>query len=98
MERNTMNEQWSEVAANGVIHEARMAYTQVGEAAWAQTAPSVLYRPTVSLDGNCYCVLYGEDLMSGCAGFGETMALAMADFDKNWTDQKAPVPARSVPA
>jgi hypothetical protein len=52
--------------------------------------PSVLFRPTVSLDGNAYCVLYGEDLMAGCAGFGSTLAEAMADFDKNWFSQKAP--------
>lgn len=56
----------------------------------AMTRPSVLYRPTVGLDGNMYSVLYGEDLMNGCAGFGATMAEAMADFDKNWVSQKAP--------
>lgn len=56
----------------------------------AMQRPSVLYRPTISLDGDCYCALYGEDLMSGCAGFGKTMAEAMTDFDKNWTQQKAP--------
>ena len=52
--------------------------------------PSVLFRPTISLDGNMYCALYGEDLMAGCAGFGETMAAAMANFDNNWVSQKAP--------
>lgn len=59
--------------------------------------PSVLFRPTVSLDGNCYCALYGADLMSGCAGFGETMAEAMADFDRNWVKQKAPHVCRNLP-
>lgn len=52
--------------------------------------PSAVYRPNISLDGNMYCALYGEDLMAGCAGFGETMEAAMADFDKNWHQQKAP--------
>lgn len=66
-------------------------------AAGQMARPSVIYRPTISLDGNCYCALYGEDLMSGCAGFGETMADAMADFDKNWAIQKAPVVRRHDP-
>lgn len=85
-----MNNEWSEIAANGVIREASLAMANWSDAAWQQMRPSVLYRPTISLDGNCYCALYGEDLMAGCAGFGETMADAMADFDKNWTAQKAP--------
>lgn len=56
--------------------------------------PSVLFRPTISLDGDQYCALYGEDLMAGCAGFGFTIEAAMRDFDKNWREQKAPQPAK----
>jgi len=52
------------------------------------TRPSVLFRPEVSIDGNQYSVLYGSDPMAGCAGFGDTLAEAMADFDKNWHGQK----------
>ncbi|MCB7127910.1 MAG: hypothetical protein J3T61_00025 [Candidatus Brocadiales bacterium] len=48
------------------------------------TRPSVLFRPEVTIDGNMYSVLYGADLMQGCAGFGDSLAEAMADFDKNW--------------
>lgn len=60
----------------------------------ARSAPHVLMRPALSLDGNMYCALYGEDLMNGCAGFGETPEAAMADFDKNWRSAKAPTPAK----
>lgn len=91
-----MNGEWSRIAADGIIHEASKAFTEWTDAAWQHSRPSVLFRPTVSLDGNCYCLLYGEDLMAGCAGFGETMAEAAADFDKNWNAQKAPTP-RSAP-
>lgn len=66
-------------------------------AAYEMQRPSVLFRPTISLDGDCYCALYGEDLMSGCAGFGKTMADTMADFDKNWTQQQAPPCAQTPP-
>jgi len=50
--------------------------------------PSVLYRPALSMDGNKWCALYGADLMHGVAGFGDTAANAMADFDKNWREQR----------
>lgn len=56
--------------------------------------PSVLYRPTIAIDGNKWCALYGEDLMNGVCGFGDTPALAMEDFDNNWRNARAP--ARSV--
>ncbi len=46
--------------------------------------PSVLYKPTISVDGNQWCALYGADLQTGVAGFGDTPAQAMEDFDHNW--------------
>ena len=49
------------------------------------TSPSVLFRPSLSIDGNQWCALYGENLQDGIAGFGDTPAKAMADFDKNWS-------------
>lgn len=61
-------------------------------AADAQAAPHALMRPRLYLDGNMYCALYGDDIMSGCAGFGETAAAAMAAFDAAWTGTKAPTP------
>lgn len=50
----------------------------------AYTRPSAVFRPTLSIDGNQYCALFGADLHSGVAGFGDTPEAAMADFDKNW--------------
>ena len=60
-------------------------------AAAEQQRPCVVFKPVLSRDGNQYCVLFGEDLMQGVVGFGDSPALAMADFDKNWfaTIQKA---------
>lgn len=46
--------------------------------------PSAVYRPSLSIDGNMWCALYGDNLQDGVAGFGDTPALAMYDFDKNW--------------
>ena len=56
-------------------------------------APSVLYRPTLTADGDKWCALYGADLASGVAGFGDTPAEAMHEFDKAWTTQPTPAAA-----
>ena len=48
------------------------------------TRPSVLFRPQISRDGDKWCVLYGENLQDGVAGFGESPAAAMENFDQNW--------------
>jgi hypothetical protein len=41
-------------------------------------------RPRIFIDGNMWCVLFGEDLQNGIAGFGETPRLAVYDFNKAW--------------
>jgi len=51
--------------------------------------PSVLMRPRMFLDGNQWCALYGENLQDGVAGFGDTPALAAAQFDTEWLNAKA---------
>ena len=49
--------------------------------------PSVLYRPAISIDGNQWCALYGQDLQSGVAGFGDSPGAAMDAFDQAWRAQ-----------
>ncbi|SNS16436.1 hypothetical protein [Pseudomonas segetis] len=70
--------------------EARMAICSIQE---EMTAPSAVYRPSISVDGNQWCALYGDDLQSGVAGFGDTPEQAMADFNKNWRE-----PLRNSPS
>jgi len=41
-------------------------------------------KPNVSKDGNQYCVLYGANLQEGIAGFGDTVYLAILDFNKQF--------------
>lgn len=58
------------------------------DATWAAqeyARPSAVYRPRIAIDGNMWCALYGDNIQEGVAGFGESPAKAMADFDKNWT-------------
>jgi len=35
-------------------------------------------------DGDQWCVRYGDDIMNGIAGFGNTPEEASWDFDKRW--------------
>ena len=76
-EQAVLNTQWNAANLACAAEEARMR-------------PSVLYRPALSIDGNQYCALYGEDLASGVAGFGDTAEEAMRAFDNAWATVKAP--------
>jgi hypothetical protein len=38
----------------------------------------------ISIDGNQWCVLYGENLQDGVAGFGDSPDAASRDFDTSW--------------
>lgn len=53
-----------------------------------QREPFILLRPSLFVDGNQWCALYGEDLQRGVAGFGDTPEAAAADFNKNWICQR----------
>lgn len=63
---------------------------EVAKAVEAYTAPSAVFRPDLSIDGNCWCALYGRDLQSGVAGFGDSPEKAMHDFDANWKKSLKP--------
>jgi hypothetical protein len=60
-----------------IQQEACATYEKMGN-------PSVLYRPHLSIDGDQWCALYGENLQDGVAGFGSSPYEAMLNFDENW--------------
>lgn len=43
-----------------------------------------LLKPRIFIDGDVWCVLYGDNLQDGVAGFGETPYLAVIDWSKSW--------------
>jgi len=63
------------------VEHVKQGYLQ---ASYEQQRPSTLFKPSLSIDGNQWCALYGEDLQCGVAGFGDSPAKAMEDFDKEW--------------
>lgn len=84
----------SNMAANAICHAAYITQENIRSVLWSYERPSVLYRPKLYPVGNMWCALYGEDLREGCAGFGETPAKAMADFDRNWENYTLPPKAQ----
>ena len=49
--------------------------------------PFILLKPSLSIDGDMWCCLYGENLQEGVAGFGKSPDLASRDFDRAWVEQ-----------
>jgi hypothetical protein len=88
-----MTDEHSYLAANAISHAADMVKIAWQEAAWEQQRPSVVFKPTLSRDGNQWCALFGENLMEGVAGFGDTPAKAMWAFDKAWLEETIPTPS-----
>ena len=66
-------------------HYAMVVAQDISSAAFEHMRPSAVYRPSMWFDGVLWCALYGEDRVNGVAGFGESPAEAMLDFDKAWT-------------
>ena len=74
----------SVLRAENIGHYATMAAESIRAAAGEYERPSVLFRPRIYVDGDKWCALYGDDLQSGVAGFGDSPAEAMANFDAHW--------------
>jgi hypothetical protein len=83
-EQAVLNSQWNAAQEANITEQARRA-------------PHVLLPVRVTPDGNMWCCLYGEDLMVGVAGFGETPAQACAAFDEAWFSQKPPTMMKRAP-
>ena len=82
------------------FHNRRMNAEQDREEVYReQLRPFYLLRPTVSLDGNQWCCLYGGDPQSGVSAFGDTPDQASKNFDVAWLNQKGlnPPPKQTRP-
>lgn len=79
-----------------ISHMKAILQDEFVRAATEAQRPSAVYRPRLLLDGTAWCALYGDDLMDGVAGFGDTPAEAMAAFDKAWVTERTPAAQRSA--
>lgn len=55
----------SNMAANAICHAADVAKAAWQEATWEYLRPSVVFKPTLSKDGNMWCALFGDNLQEG---------------------------------
>lgn len=86
---NVLDSNRQMMMVDAVSHACAMMQSDFAYYASRWTLPHVLYRPTLTHDGNQWCALLGEDIQSGICGFGDSPADAMAEFDKEW-DKKLP--------
>lgn len=47
----------------------------------------VMLKPKFGVDGNQHYVLYGANLQEGIVGFGDTLYLAILDFNKRFNEK-----------
>ena len=90
-----MNADDSNMAANAICFAADQIKVAWQDAAFQQMRPCVLFKPTLSQDGDMWCALFGENLQEGVAGFGETPAKAMWAFDEAWMTERTPAAIRA---
>lgn len=64
-----------------ILYQER-SYAIALEAEYARFAK---LKPRLFRDGDQWCVLFGNDLMTGIAGFGDTPHEAVIMWDKQWT-------------
>jgi hypothetical protein len=58
-------------------HESRFRAAQISE----EMALFAALRPSIKLDGDMWCVLFGDNLAEGIAGFGKTPIEAIRKFN-----------------
>lgn len=80
----TLDNEYQSMAANAIAHAAQMAGYAWQNAAYDHSRPSVIWKPVLSIDGNQWCALYGDNIQDGVSGFGDSPELAMYDFDSAW--------------
>lgn len=73
-----------------ISHQKAILQQEITAVSYEMQRPSVLFRPRIFPDGNMWCTLFGEDLMVGISGFGETPAEACAAFDLAFWRGKTP--------
>ena len=74
------------VDAKEAAEEKRAAFKSLIELG----RPAAIHKPSIFIDGNRWCALYGPNLQEGVAGFGETPLEACRAFDREWRNAKPP--------
>ncbi len=82
----------SAIGNANISHYFQQALQSFQQAAWEYERPSVVFKPTLSQDGDSWIALLGENIQEGVVGCGSTPAKAMYDFDRAWVTETKPTP------
>lgn len=80
---NVLSEDRQADVVDALCHEAQMQTAIAAE-------PFTRLRPSIFIDGNKWCALYGENLQDGVAGFGDSPAEAEQAFNAAWSQKLTP--------
>jgi hypothetical protein len=50
-----------------------------------------ILKPTLFKDGNSWCCLYGDDIITGIVGFGDTPYKSILNFNKAWHNENGKI-------
>lgn len=79
-----LSDEYQRLAMNAICNAAENAGTSIQYAVSRYERPSAIYRPRLSIDGDQWCALYGDNIQDGVAGFGKSPNEAVCDFDRVW--------------
>lgn len=65
-----------------ISHHMEILRSEFITVAYEMQRPSVLLKPKIYMDGDKWCVLYGENIQDGIAGFGASPQEAFNNFDE----------------
>lgn len=87
--------QLSEAESNQRQHNETLRQQELIQAAYdTQTmTPAAILKPRIFIDGNKWCVLWGENIQDGVCGFGDSPRKALMDFNASF-DKKLPLVER----
>lgn len=74
----------TDLATNAICHAAESVANRIEILVSNIDRPSVIFKPTLSRDGNKWIALFGDDLQVGVVGIGESPGEAMFHFDCEW--------------
>lgn len=69
-------------ATNNLTYEHQSKMNALVEA--EELNKFALLKPKISIDGNQWCCLYGDNIQDGIAGFGDTPMKAIYDWNKQF--------------
>ena len=73
-----------------ISHMKAMLQQDFSIAAQEMARPSVLFKPTISADGDMWCAMLGDNPVEGLCAYGKTVHEALQNFDTAFYKERTP--------